>query len=111
MAVSIGNVCIDTNDLKKASKFWQEVTGYTVSSADESTMYFEAPQKDAVGFSLQLVPEKLEGKNRLHLDLFTGDLEGETKRAKSLGATEVASYDGWVVLKDLDGNEFCICAS
>ncbi|BET45187.1 VOC family protein [Streptomyces tendae] len=111
MAIQIGNVCVDTNDLKRASEFWQAVTGYKVSSSDDSTVYFEDPEQKASGLSLQLVPEKRQGKNRLHVDFFTSDLDGEVKRVKGLGATEVASYDGWVVLKDLDDNEFCICAA
>jgi predicted enzyme related to lactoylglutathione lyase len=111
VTVQIGNVCVDTNDLGRASDFWKAVTGYSVSSSDETTVYFEDPDKKAVGLSLQLVPEKRQGKNRLHLDFFTDELEKEVERIKGLGATEVAKYDGWVVLNDLDGNEFCVCAS
>lgn len=111
MTLQIGNVCVDTKDLKRASDFWQAVTGYKVSSNDETTVYFEAPQSGASGLSVQLVPEPRKDKNRLHIDFFTGDLDGEVKRVKDLGATEVEKYDGWVVLSDLDGNQFCICAA
>ena len=66
-----------------------------------------------MGLSLQLVPEPRAGKNRLHLDLFTGDLAGEVDRIRDLGAVEVRRFDddGWVVLADPDGNQFCVVAS
>jgi catechol 2,3-dioxygenase-like lactoylglutathione lyase family enzyme len=111
MGIRVSNVCIDTNDLKRATDFWQATTGFQVSSADDSTVYFEAVEKEAAAISLQLVPEQRQGKNRLHLDFSTADLEGEVARLKELGATEVQAHDGWTVLKDLDGNEFCVCAA
>ncbi|MEU1850937.1 VOC family protein [Streptomyces sp. NPDC019990] len=111
MGIQVSNVCIDTNDLKRATDFWQAATGFSVASADESTVYFEASDKGGAAISLQLVPEQRQGKNRLHVDFSTSDLDGEVKRLKDLGATEVQAYDGWVVLKDLDGNEFCVCAA
>lgn len=111
MGIQVSNVCIDTNDLQRATAFWQAATGFEVSSSDETTVYFQASAENSAGLSLQLVPEQRAGKNRLHLDFSAADLEGEVKRLKDLGAAEVQAYDGWVVLKDLDGNEFCICAA
>lgn len=113
MSINIGNVCVDTNDLPGSTAFWRAVTGYQVASSDESTTYLEDPGKVGVGLSLQLVPEPRAGKNRLHLDLFTGDLAGEVDRIRDLGAAEVRRFDddGWVVLADPDGNQFCVVAS
>ena len=55
------------------------------------------------------------GKNRLHIDLFSDDLEGEAARLRALGATEVQRHPGddggWIVLADPDGNQFCIVAA
>jgi predicted enzyme related to lactoylglutathione lyase len=114
MGVRIGNVGIDTNDMEKASNFWQKVTGYQVSSSDDTSTYLEDPNKDGPGISLLLVPEPRKGKNRLHLDLYASDMNGEVKRIKKLGATEVKSFadgnSGWVVLADTDGNQFCVVA-
>ncbi|QMW67921.1 VOC family protein [Mumia sp. ZJ1417] len=112
MSIRIGNVCIDTNDLSRGTTFWQAVTGYQVASSDEATTYLEDPDKRGVGLSLQAVGERRTGKNRLHLDLFTDDLVGEVDRLRGLGATEVRRFDdeGWVVLADVDQNEFCVVA-
>jgi len=112
MSVSIGNVSIDTNDLAGARTFWQSVTGYEIASSDDDTTYFKDPKGTGTGLSLQRVPEPRSGKNRIHVDLTTDDLDGEVKRIIDLGATEVADFrsGGWVVLADPEGNQFCVCA-
>ncbi|MEV1245591.1 VOC family protein [Nonomuraea sp. NPDC050022] len=111
MSISIGNICIDTNDLAGGTAFWRAVTGYQVASSDEGTTYLQDANKNGVGLSLQSVPESREGKNRLHLDLFTDDLAGEVDRIRALGATEVQRFDGWIVLADPEGNQFCVVAA
>jgi predicted enzyme related to lactoylglutathione lyase len=113
MSVNIGNVCIDTNELARASTFWRSVTGYEISSSDQTTVYMQDPDQHGPGLSLQLVPEPRVGKNRLHIDLFTDDLDTEIDRVKHLGGSEVARFtdDGWVVMADLDGNQFCLVGS
>ena len=73
----------------------------------------------------QQVPEGKTAKNRLHLDVraapgLTGDermaaLEAECQRLVALGATRVERHEpappmsqGHVVLRDPEGNEFCL---
>jgi Glyoxalase-like domain len=41
----------------------------------------------------------------------TNDLAGEVDRIRALGATEVRRFDGWVVLADSGGNQFCAVAA
>jgi predicted enzyme related to lactoylglutathione lyase len=108
--IAIGNICIDTNDLPAALAFWQSVTGYEISTSGDTT-YLTDPHERGLGLSLQTVPEPRIGKNRLHLDLFTDNLEGEAARVRALGAIEVQRFtgDGWIVMADPDGNQFCIC--
>ena len=115
MSIRIGNVGIDTTDLAGASAFWQAVTLYEVSSSGDDHTYLIDPAKEGPGLFVQLVPEPRVGKNRLHLDLFTDDLDGEVARVQDLGASEVKRFPGedggWVVLADTDGNHFCIVAA
>ncbi|SCG43346.1 hypothetical protein GA0070609_1303 [Micromonospora echinaurantiaca] len=111
MSIRIGNVGIDTNDLPRATAFWQAVTGYQLASSDASGNYLEDPAKAGVGLWVQLVPEPATGKNRLHLDLFAADRAAEVARIRGLGATEVRAFDGWTVLADPDGNQFCVVAA
>jgi hypothetical protein len=61
---------------------------------------------------LQRLPEPEEGKNRVHIDVYSDDIESE--RLVGFGAKRVSSpndvHDArWVVMKDLGGNEFCVC--
>lgn len=108
MRVSIRNIGIDTNDLSRATNFWQSVTGYEVGSSSDSDTYLTDPAKSSPGVSLLVVPEPKTGKNRLHIDLYTDDLAGEVTRIRQLGASEVQRFDGWTVLADPDGNQFCV---
>ncbi len=55
-----------------------------------------------------LVPEGKVVKNRVHLDLSTGDHPAEVARLVALGASVVGEYEGWVQLSDPEGNEFCL---
>ncbi|MFL6139516.1 MAG: VOC family protein [Frankiaceae bacterium] len=109
MSIRIGNIGIDTNDLQRATAFWRSATGYETSSEDSTVVYLADPQRQGPGLSLQVVPEPRGGKNRLHIDLFTDDLEGEMTRLQQLGASEVERFDGWTIMADPDGNQFCVC--
>jgi hypothetical protein len=63
---------------------------------------------------LQRTDDAKHGKNRVHLDLRTRDLDGEVSRLLALGATRQTAVPveeaGWTwhVLLDPDGNEFCV---
>ena len=63
--------------------------------------------------SFQLT-ERKHGKNRLHLDLRTQDLDAEVRRVVGIGASLLTSQPlqeygwRWHILGDPDGNEFCV---
>jgi hypothetical protein len=62
---------------------------------------------------LDQVSKKLSGKkNKLHLDLYTNDQQGEVARLLKLGAIRLPwNYDpgdDFVKLEDPDGNHFCV---
>ena len=57
------------------------------------------------------VPEVKTLKNRLHLDIAVTDLAQATREALALGATRADDVYGggrWQVLRDPEGNEFCL---
>jgi len=59
----------------------------------------------------QAVPESKTVKNRVHLDLSTTDVAAEVQRLIDLGAGPFyppSPEDGLVVLRDPEGNEFCV---
>ncbi|GAA5046023.1 VOC family protein [Nocardia callitridis] len=62
----------------------------------------------------QDVPEEKTTKNRLHLDVHSeGNRDALVARLEQLGATRVQEHDQgpaghWWVLRDPEGNEFCV---
>jgi predicted enzyme related to lactoylglutathione lyase len=64
---------------------------------------------------LQRVAEPKQGKNRMHLDIKTPDVDGEVDRLVTLGAKRLSDApmeqlgQRWVVMADPEGNEFCVC--
>ena len=57
------------------------------------------------------VPEPKSVKDRLHIDLRPDDQAAEVARLEALGARRVDIGQGdvtWVVMADVEGNEFCV---
>ncbi|GAA1618115.1 VOC family protein [Kribbella alba] len=108
-------VVIDVSDLERAGEFWSQVLGY-VREGDASSRYLSLVPADGNGCEvlLQKVLDDKHGKNRLHLDLRTPDLQAEVSRILDLGATVLTAHPivefGWTwhVLADPDDNEFCV---
>ena len=108
-------VVIDCSDLARSAEFWAGVLGYTRDGV-ASGRYQTLLPADGRGAEilLQQVADGKHGKNRVHLDLRTRDLEPELHRLISLGARvltrEPVREAGWTwhILADPDGNEFCV---
>ena len=108
---SIGSVVIDVNDLARMKDFWSEALDYKVEFEGEDWIKLSDPHGEAVNVSLQLVPEPRDGKNRLHLDLYSHEPQAEVERIASLGAEVVrprGEGDDFAVLADPEGNLFCV---
>ena len=63
---------------------------------------------------LQKVAERKQGKNRMHMDIPSYDLDADRATFLRLSARELqrhaeAGYH-WVVFADPEGNEFCVHA-
>jgi predicted enzyme related to lactoylglutathione lyase len=63
---------------------------------------------------LRRVTEPKAGKNRMHFDIETPDVDTEVARLEQLGAWRaeepgVEHGTRWVVMNDPEGNEFCVC--
>jgi len=56
----------------------------------------------------QLVTEQKIAKNRVHLDLRCDCLDKEVERLRELGARVVPEYADHLLLRDPEGNEFCL---
>lgn len=107
----VGSVVIDVNDIEKMGAFWQAALGYHQDHASDDWVKLVDPNEKGVTVALQVVPERREGKNRLHLDLYARDQMAEVERLEGLGAVrERGPNEGedFVVLSDPEGNLFCV---
>jgi predicted enzyme related to lactoylglutathione lyase len=114
-AAGLAQFVIDVDDLDRGVTFWS-----AVFDADEeplnpasSKVYRRLRLPDAdVRILLQLTDDPKAGKERMHPDLETDDVEAEVRRLEALGATrwshqQERGYDFWV-MPDPSGNEFCV---
>ena len=106
---------IDCSDLARSADFWARVLGYVFEGPAVGTYQGLIPADgQGVAILLQRVPERKDGKNRLHLDLRTPDLDAEVRRVVGIGASLLTSQPAqeygwrWHILGDPDGNEFCV---
>lgn len=110
----VGSVVIDCNDLPGMLAFWSAALGYVPRDdpPGDDFVVLRDPAGARVNVSLQLVPEPRAGKNRLHLDLYTPDRDGEVARLLNLGATRAPRIpepgEDFVLLHDPEGNVFCV---
>jgi len=119
------DVVFDCRHPASIARFWAAVLdGYQVAPYDEPelarlrgegifdpeddpSVLVEAPGGRPRIF-FQLVAEPKIAKNRVHLDLRCDCVEDELERLRELGASVVSEYDDHLVLRDPEGNEFCL---
>jgi hypothetical protein len=111
--VDVGALTFDAADPARLAGFWAAVLGREARPGRVLPGVMVVPR--ALGDVPMLflpVPEPKTAKNRFHPDLHTTDLPGEVARVLALGAEEFERHDGpagrWVVLRDVEGNEFCL---
>ncbi len=107
--VTFTAVSFDANDPPALAGFWAALVGGSVQVDDDGDAFVRGGVGPALDFLR--VPEGKSTKNRLHLDLTVPDLPAAVATAVELGATpapDVYSGDRWVVLRDPEGNEFCL---
>jgi hypothetical protein len=105
----IAALAVDCSDPPGLARWWSRLLGGRVEVDRDGDATLHAPGGLAIDFLR--VPEAKTVKNRLHLDLRSTDLAGATEQALALGATRADDiYDkgGWQVLRDPEGNEFCL---
>ena len=106
---------IDVDDLDTGVAFWSAALDAEEEplSDDSSRVYRRLRLPDSnVRILLQRTDDPKTGKERMHLDLETDDVEAEVQRLEALGATrwdhqQERGYDFWV-LRDPWANEFCV---
>ncbi|MEV4177138.1 VOC family protein [Nonomuraea sp. NPDC049709] len=108
---------LDVHDTRKMAAFWSAALGYEVEHDGEAPHLWPPPDAPRNSLTVWLQPADApkRGKNRNHPDLYVpdgGDVEAEVERLVGLGATRVdvgqRGDEGFVVLADPEGNEFCL---
>jgi len=106
----IKTVSWDCGDALRLASFWAAALGSDVD--EESTperAFVEASGWGGPNMWFVSVPEAKTAKNRLHFDLRPfGTLADEVDRLTELGASVAARSPEHVVMRDPEGNEFCV---
>ncbi|MGI8824874.1 MAG: VOC family protein [Chloroflexota bacterium] len=108
MALRIASVTIDCHDTQLLANFWTAALGYDQSEATTEAATAEDPRDRDVELVFVRVPEAKTVKNRVHIDIGADDMEAEVERVRGLGAERVETFKNWTVMRDPEGNEFCI---
>jgi hypothetical protein len=110
MVSFVKSVTFDCADPLRLAAFWAATLG---SNVDEDSTA-ERAWVEPAGWGgptlwFQKVPEPKIAKNRQHFDLrAVGALDAEVRRLVDLGAGELRRRGDLVVMKDPEGNEFCV---
>lgn len=123
---ALRDVVVDCHHPASLARWWaRTLDGYRVAPYDEAELArlraagVDDPEDDpsvlvervdGAGPRLWFtrVPEPRTVKNRLHLDLTVPDLAAGVAELVARGAAVLARNDGWVVLADPEGDEFCV---
>jgi hypothetical protein len=109
---------VNCDGTKEVGYFWSVALGWPLVWDQDEETAIRAPDRTGplITWSGPPLMPKL-GKNRLHLDIAPtagGDQQAEVDRLVDIGATRIDIGQGdakWVVMADLDGNEFCVLNS
>jgi hypothetical protein len=124
MTCFIAHTTVDCTNAYELSEWWKRVLGYVdlegdANEAGDEECMIVSPESGHRLLFIE-VPDEKRVKNRIHFDIqpHAGTRDEEVRRVVELGAEEVDDQRdhygpgiGWVVLRDPEGNEFCILRS
>jgi hypothetical protein len=110
MPAFIKNLTFDCVDALRAARFWAAALGSDVDEDSTSERaYVEAPAWGGPNIWFRGGRRPKVAPNRLHLDLRAlTTMDEEVERLVGLGATVLERFDDITVMRDPDGNEFCV---
>ncbi|HEX5495168.1 MAG TPA: VOC family protein [Mycobacteriales bacterium] len=114
-------IVLDCRHAATLARFWEAALGWRIRPYDEDeiarlaargltpesdpTVAIDSPDGSLI-FFVQEVPEPKTVKNRMHVDVQLRN-RAHLDELVRLGATVLSEHDGWRVLADPEGNEFC----
>jgi hypothetical protein len=116
-------ITVDCADPHRVAQFWDDALEWGgVATSDDGAGAICGPPSGGIYLEFVKAPEGKVTKNRVHLGCTAGSLDqldAEIERLRGLGATvaweedfpaQVATVFRNVVLRDVEGNEFCLGA-
>ena len=109
----LAEITIDCIDVKAVARFWSSVLGAELWAPLDGWLRLGPLTDGGPVINFQPVPEPKRGKARLHLDLWTNDLNQAIATVENLGGRSLDEghvYDEGtvVVMADPEGHEFCL---
>jgi hypothetical protein len=115
MGARFTELVIDCHDPERVAQFWGAVLGYDITDrGPEGEIEIGGGVPGAPTLVFVRVPEGKTVKNRIHIDInpTETDQSNELRRLIRLGARRVDVGQGtdvsWIVLADVEDNEFCL---
>lgn len=111
-------VTIDSVDTRRLAAFWSALLQTPVIEPGPDRLgWFRLQPRGPGGpfINFQPVSEPTPGKVRLHLDVLVSDLDGGVARVADLGGADTGRRETLprgriAVMRDPEGNEFCLLA-
>ena len=117
MTVTINSLTVDSHEPKVVARFWSAALDWPILfESDDEVLIAPFEERHPGVFPVLFLrnPDEKRLKNRWHFDLAPDDQEAEVARLEGLGArrTDIGQGDvEWIVMADVEGNEFCVLAS
>jgi hypothetical protein len=86
------DVVLDCADPQRLEGFWRAALGYESLLSVKDVVVLVPDNEAHPPLVLQRVPEAKSGKNRMHIDIISDDVEAEVHRLEALGARRM--HDG-----------------
>ena len=112
MSIRIGSTVVNCADIEVMTDFWSAALDLHPSRRDPGDD-FRVLRGERVNLSLQVAATPVTARDQMHLDLYSDELDAQVERLQGLGAVWVRRHDDpedtYVVMRDPEGNEFCVC--
>ena len=119
---TIREIVFDCQEPAALARFWAKILdGYAVRPYDQAEIDRLArlgltPETDPTVMvdgpgpilCFQRVPDRRYEGNRVHLDIAVADRAREVRRIQALGGEVVREAAAYTVMRDPEGNQFCI---
>jgi predicted enzyme related to lactoylglutathione lyase len=114
MGLWLHGIVVDSRDPRPLAAFWAGALDWVTSYGTDDELVVEAPEDRPPGLGFVRVAQPAANRSRVHLDLPSTSLDDQAAivgRLCAAGAqlADVGQGDApWVVLRDPEGNEFCV---